>query len=402
MSIFKNKALTAMRAKIETRVATTFDDIEIFRQAWGQMQAHPNSDIDAYLINVRALENILMPYVMLLLVDDQPTSILIGRLEETRVEYKMGFKTLRGPRLRQLVVIYQGFLGDTSAESASCFMTEIRKRMASEQIDAVFFYALQVESELYKAANRAAGILTRDHGTKLAEHWKTILPPEGIEGMLQNISSKHRYWLRRLPKVLEKDFPGQVVYRRFSEPAEVEQLSVDCEKVASKTYHRAAGAGFKDSPLWRRKFSLWANKHSLRGHVLYINNEPCAFWLGNLYGETLHLDFTGYLSEYKKYELGTILFLKMIEDAIASGARELDYGLGALWYKERFGGESWTEASIYLFAPTFKGISANLTRTGISKAAELLKWLLDKAGATTNLKNKWRDILSAKSRGGLK
>jgi len=262
-------------------------------------------------------------------------------------------------------------------------------------IDALFFYSLAVESVLYRAANASGNVFTRDHGTKLALHWKTPLPPEGMDTFLLHLSSKHRYWLRRLPRVLEKDFPGKVEYRRYTDIAQVEQLAIECERVASKTYHRAAGAGFRDNELWREKFQLWASKGFLQGHVLYIDGQPCAFWLANLYGKTLHLDFTGYLVEYKKYELGTILFLKMIEDAIASGANELDYGLGALWYKERFGDESWAEASLYLFAPTFKGVTTNLTRWAFSGTAALAKRLLNKFGATGMLMNKWRNRLAS-------
>ena len=391
-----------MEDYIEIQVAKQVDSIEQIRSFWESVQCHPNSDIDSYLINVKSLRNVLTPYVMQVLVDRAPKAILIGRIEESRVEYKIGFKTLRGQRLRQLVIVYQGFLGDMSTEVAECLIADIKRSLAHGEIDAVFFYALKVESTLYKAANAAGNILTRDHGTKMGMHWKTPLPPAGIDIFLQALSSKHRYWVRRLPRVLEKDFPGKVVYRRYTDIVDVGQMSIDCELVASQTYHRAADVGFRDNDLWREKFQLWAKKGTLQGHVLYIDGKPCAFWLANLYGETLHLDFTGYLSDYKKYELGTILFLKMIEDAIAAGASELDYGLGALWYKERFGGESWAEASLYFFAPTLKGVTTNLTRWAFNAVAAVSKRILNNLGFTRVLMNRWRDRLSSRSAVGTK
>lgn len=386
----------------EVRTVTQVETLEQHRFTWESMQLHPNSDIDAYIINIQLLKNVSMPYVLQLFDNGVLKAFLIGRIEESNVEYKIGFKTFLGQRLRQLTIIYQGAIGETSSAVARRFVDEIKHQLVQGKFDAVYFYALKIDSEIYRAANVAGNILTKDHGIKIGQHWKTPLPQNGIDDFLRHLSAKHRYWLRRLPRVLDKAFPGNVSYRRFSDISEVAQLAIDCERIASRTYHRAAGAGFHDNELWRRKLHLWATRGTLHGHILYINNQPCAFWLANLYGKTLHLDFTGYLAEYKKFELGTILFLKMVEHAIAAGAQELDYGLGALWYKERFGGECWAEGSLYLFAPSFKGVTANLTRWAFSNMAAIAKRLLNKCGATGILMNTWRNRLSSQSGEGSK
>jgi hypothetical protein len=406
MSNISDKAISTVssfsNSGFDLAVITTGDQVNLIRSFWDSVQTHPNVDIDSFLVSLKYLCDVLSPYILLLSFSGTPVSLLIGRIEESRIEYKLGFKVLRGQKIRQLVVVYQGLLGEASSSVATYFLTEINHLLKRREIDAVFFYALAVESNLYRAANVAGNFFTRDHGTKLAQHWRTHLPPEGLDVFLHPLSSKHRYWLRRLPRVLEKDFPGRVVYRRVTNPEDVEQLATDCEIVASRTYHRTAGVGFSDNELWRAKLQLWAQKGVLQGHVLYINGQPSAFWLATIYAKTLHLDFTGYLAEYKKYEIGTILFLKMIDDAIAAGANELDYGLGTLWYKERFGGQSWAEASLYLFAPTFKGITANMTRWAFSGAAALAKSILNGIGVTSILMSKWRNRLSARSAAGSK
>jgi ribosomal protein S18 acetylase RimI-like enzyme len=390
----KTKTGAQQVSNYEIRIIESIEGVEQLRSIWEKLQCHPNSDIDSYLVNLRARDNILMPYVMLLLADGQPRAILIGRIEETRFEFKFGFKTLRGPKLRQLVIIYRGYLGDSSMGAVEFLVAELMRTFSKKKVDAIWFYCIQVESELYRAVTTAPGFFGRDHGIQLNYHWQTKLPSTGIDELFKKISSKHRYWLRRLPKVLEKDHPNKVTYRCFTEKNEVEQLCKDCEEVARSTYHRSLGSGFTDNEHGRRRLGLWADRQSLRGYVAYIDGRPVAFWLGTLYGKTFHLDFTGYHPDYRKYELGTILFVKMIEDLINKQVDELDYGLGALWYKERFGELSWPEAPVYIFAPTCKGVSINLVRMGLTIFSRFVKWTLAKLGVFRGVKNRLRNRLT--------
>lgn len=73
----------------EVRTARTREEVESLRGIWEQMQCHPNPNIDQFLIAVDTLPNVLMPYVLLLLENGQPSALLIGRVEEARI----GFRT---------------------------------------------------------------------------------------------------------------------------------------------------------------------------------------------------------------------------------------------------------------------------------------------------------------------
>jgi CelD/BcsL family acetyltransferase involved in cellulose biosynthesis len=128
--------------------------------------------------------------------------------------------------------------------------------------------------------------------------------------------------------------------------------------------------------------------------VLYVEDTPWAFWIATLYRETVYLNFTGFDSTYRKFEPGTILFLKMIEDLCKDGeAKEVDFGFGQAFYKERFGDHNWTESSIYVFAPTSKGITLNMMRTMTTAASWFGARVVRRFNLKEKLKRRWRERL---------
>ena len=58
-----------------------------------------------------------------------------------------------------------------------------------------------------------------------------------------------------------------------------------------------------------------------------------------------------------RYEVGTLIFIRMNDELAREGVRKLDFGIGDALYKQRFGDQSWREATVWLFAPTAKGMA---------------------------------------------
>jgi hypothetical protein len=53
------------------------------------------------------------------------------------------------------------------------------------------------------------------------------------------------------------------------------------------------------------------------------------------------------------------------------GIPRMDFGLGDAFYKQRFGTEGWEEASVFIFAPTLRGLVFNVLRTSTVGTAQL-------------------------------
>jgi CelD/BcsL family acetyltransferase involved in cellulose biosynthesis len=198
--------------------------------------------------------------------------------------------------------------------------------------------------------------------------------------------------LRRLPRALEKNFPGKVKYKCFSTKEEVNRLFSDAESIARKTYQRGLNVGFLNDVETKRRILLAAQKSQLIAYLIYIDNEPCAFWIGIIYGHILHLDFTGYDPSFKRYQVGTIGFAKMI-DHVRSNYRyvtQIDFGFGSSTFKEHFGTESHNEVSLYAFAPTLRNFYVNAARSIVIGSGKSLISVLKKMRLEGMVKKRWR------------
>jgi len=108
---------------------------------------------------------------------------------------------------------------------------------------------------------------------------------------------------------------------------------------------------------------------------------------------------TGYDPDFRKYEVGTILFLRMIADAYGTGVRPVDFGLGPAAYKERFGDEHWEEKHFYLFAPALRGLVPNGLLSVNRLVDNYALWSWEKAHLVSRTKRRWkqRPALSRRS-----
>lgn len=375
----------------EIKILQSFQEIEEIRSFWEKIQYHPNTDIDHYLTVIDSMDDIISPYIILFSYNGQPEAMAVGRLEKRNTGISFGYKTFFSSKVTCLVILYAGILGNWSSELYISLVKELINALRCKTANVVWLNLLRTESDLYNIARKLPNFLCRDHAIETNFHWKMILP-ESLDAFLNKMTAKHRYWLKRLPRVLQKDYPGKVEYKYSQNNEDLEKLFADAEKVAEKSYQRNIGAGF-DNSIMQQRLSTFAKKKQMRAYLLYIDEKPCAFWIGTLYGNTFYLDFTGYDAAYKHYEPGTILFMRMLEDIIKNRATEIDFGFGDAFYKQRFGDHNWKESSIYIYAPTMEGIFFNAFRTiNLIPYRYLLK-LAARTNLLQKIKRQWRNKL---------
>ncbi len=208
------------------------------------------------------------------------------------------------------------------------------------------------------------------------------------------MNKKHRYWAKRTMRVLEKDFPAGVRHTCFSQPGDVDKLFADTVAVAKLTYQWGLGVGFQDNVENRQRLRQAAEKGWLRGYVLYLKDEPMAFWICTVYQDTVHLDFTGFNPNYRKYEVGTALFLHMVGEQGAQGLKQLDFGLGTAAYKERFGDAKTEETIMRAFAFSARGVFLNALEFLTRGPAELVRSLLLRLSLEAKVKKMWRKLVT--------
>jgi hypothetical protein len=127
---------------------------------------------------------------------------------------------------------------------------------------------------------------------------------------------------------------------------------------------------------------------------MYIGDLPCSFQFGLKYGQTYFLEQIGFDSSWEKFEVGTVLFLKVLESLCGDPTvRSLDFGFGDAPYKEQYGDEHWMEASVHIFAPRLYPICINISHSSMMGLNLALERTLIKTGFLSWIKKHWRSLL---------
>jgi CelD/BcsL family acetyltransferase involved in cellulose biosynthesis len=219
--------------------------------------------------------------------------------------------------------------------------------------------------------------------------------PATLEELFEKrMNKKHRYWAKRTVRMLEKDFPGGVRYTSFSTPKEVERLFTDVLCVARKTYQWGLGVGFQGSEENRQRLMLEARNGWFRGYVVYVKEEPVAFWICTVYKGTGYLDYTGYDPDFGKYEVGTALLFRVIDEMCKENIKQLDFGVGSAFYKERLADSSFEEGTMCAFAFSLRGVLLNALKLLTQFPVELMRNLLLRLGLEQKVKKLWRSYVT--------
>jgi len=379
-------------AQLEMHVVTEPAGLQELRPFWTKFNTHPDADIDSYSLLLAQRPKAVTPFVLAATEKGELKAIMIGRSEDTLIHVKAGYLPLLRSRARQITFLQDGFLGDRSPGMAKALVLEILKRLKAGAADRALLERVGVDTDLYRLARTLPGALSRDLSNEITECWSTTLPSSLTE-FLKRRSKKHRYWLRRIDRVFEEDFHGRVNFKIYKSKSDVASFCACAEQVASETYQRGLNVGFVDDIEHRRRLELAGDKGWLRAYVALIGQEPVAFWCGRLCGGVMALDWTGFNPRYRKYEVGTVLFLKMVEDLCSAGASAIDYGSGTSFYKERFGDDKHEKGLVYIYAPTAKGFGLNLLKAMELVANRSAKSLARKLGVIDRVKKLWRGRL---------
>ncbi len=382
--------LESKPSAVTLRFVDELAGLEPLRSFWVAHQQHPNVEFEFYQEVIRQRTPRVRPLVMVWEQAEQPVALLAGRIEEEREPIRFGYRTWPGWRRRMFCSVTGGLLGEIVPDRT---LPALATALERYRLDYAVLSNLPVGCPMGAAIEKQVPAWRRDHAARTNAHWQMSLPAT-FEEFLGRRKKKHRYWLQRLGRVLERDYPGRVRLARFRDPVTVEEFCRDAAQLSARTYQRQLGAGFTGNEEARRHCALLATDGRWRGYILYVDEEPRAYWLAAVIGPTLFLFSTGYDPDFRKYEVGTVLFLEMIADACREGLARVDFGLGAAAYKERFGDEHWEEKHFYVFAPTWRGALLNSQVTVNRLVENSARWVLAQAQLVAKTKRAWRQRLA--------
>lgn len=378
-----------MHDQVRIRIINSLPEIEEIRACWASWDGHRDSDIDLYLHILRSTPEVVRPHIFVLYRDGHPAALFIGRVEERRVQFAVGYLKLFKPHVRMLVFANGALRGQASRENAQLFVAQIMHSLRQREADMAVLERVENNSPLFDYARRLPGFLARDHVPVITPH-RTMRLPRSLEEVYRGLSRHHRKHVRREAKQFRNQF-SDLRIRCLRETTELDVAIRDIEETAKKTYQRGLGVGFANTSALRQRLHLEAEKGWLRAYILYVGDQPCAFSVGTVYHNTFYSNFLGHDPVYAKYSPGTFLFMRMIEDFCNENVRGVDFGFGDALYKQRFGNSVRNEARVHIYARTVKGFQLNLLRTVTALADRLAKKALEKTGLLPRIKRLWRN-----------
>lgn len=377
------------------------EELEAVHPQWEQWQNHPNNDRAHFKLVCELRPEVESPCVTVIKHDGKLSAILLGRLERTQFAPSLGYlRPLRVP-IRVITFIHQGLLGKMNEETARECVAYLRCLLRSKMVDAIQFHYVAEGSALLKALGNCGPALLCEQEPKWSVHWEMDIPEQG-DFLRHKIGSKQRWKLRKRLHELESAYPGQVTWRWMNCFDDIPGICARLEEVAARAYQRGLGTGFVDNEEHHRRFALFASQGQLRLQTLEIDGRVRAFWYGYVYKDGFHLSETGYDPVLSKYEVGTLIFVRLSDELAREGIRKLDFGIGDAVYKQRFGNRSWREGTIWLFAPTTRGSFFRLSNACFTTLDKFGRNVAQKLGVIDRVKTAWRRHLTpAKSNADL-
>jgi len=374
----------------EVKVLRTLEEAERMRSVWSAMQWSPESDIDfvSFIVDIRP--EIIRPHVVVVLEASKPVALLAGRLENSHFEIKFGYKVLWRTKIRRIAMFYGGFMGKTDATIGEVVIQSLLRSLRDEKASLLLWNGVQRDSILHTLLSDTPNSLCRDRLTRFVQHWTMKMPASLDELLHQRMNKKQRYNAKRSMQMIEKEFPGQVRYANYSTPNDVDELFQNAFKIARMTYQWGLGVGFQGSKENKERLVLEAKKGWFRGCVLFVKNEPVAFWICTVYNGIVYMDYTGYDPGFRNYEVGTALFLHMVGELCRDNVKQLDFGPGTAFYKEQFGDASFDEATLCVFSSSVRGMVLCGLNFAARGTVELARVLLKRLGLEQKLKTIWR------------
>lgn len=174
---------------------------------------------------------------------------------------------------------------------------------------------------------------------------------------LKSLGKNRREQLRRYPKRLDKEFTTE--YELVATEEQLQSAMTDLFALHGKRWRARGQTGVLALPS-RQKFhralcSKLLRLDRLRLWTLRCNGRPACVLLNYFYRGRYAFFIGGFEPELMRWSVGTCLFSRVLQEAIAESATEFDFLRGQEEYKYRLGAVDREYVSLQWFAPTARG-----------------------------------------------
>jgi CelD/BcsL family acetyltransferase involved in cellulose biosynthesis len=344
---------------LSVQVASSMQEIKDLRPAWRNWAHGLETDLEYFSHIVKNDSTIQRPHVITIWKDGICQAMLVGYVKKRKVSTVVSFVNIPGPNVHVLEIVRGGRIGRQSSAIDKLLAMKLLQAIRSGDVDLVCFQRLSLHSELLHEVQQLPGLLVRDRVPHI--FYYSVLSLQARAGKQASLlPGKARREARRKTRILEREFPGKARVQCFSERREIEVGIRDALMVAATTWQYHVGQGFSDSSQTQANLRFCAKKKWLRIYVLYLEDAPCAFLIGQLFKNVFHCQYAGYHPDFARYSVGSVLTARALENLAEAGVEQVDLGEGGQEHNRRLGCQKREEGIVHLYSPTLRGIWLNM------------------------------------------
>ncbi|NMW30562.1 GNAT family N-acetyltransferase [Altererythrobacter sp. RZ02] len=167
---------------------------------------------------------------------------------------------------------------------------------------------------------------------------------------LARFSSKTRSTLRRKHRKLIKDIGGEVEFREYRTPDEMDEFRDLALPLSRRTYQaKSLDAGLPESDEAHEERRHLASADKVRAYLLCVDGQPISYLYLPVIDDTIVYAFLGYDPDHAKFSPGTVLQLEALERLFAEGRyRYFDFTEGEGAHKAMFGTDAVNACSFFM------------------------------------------------------
>ncbi len=380
-------------------VLDSADAVRAAGELWGELgAAHPHAQPEFLLRVCEHRDEVVSPYVLVVLRDGHPAALAVGRLEDVRLAGRFGYRDVYRPRVRAISIVAGGLVAPDPARDEPELVRLLMAALRAGEADVVSLPGLATDSAAFAAARGAPPRLARPLAPVSAPRWQVALP-DAPDDFLAARSARWRQQLRRKDRRLSERYGERLRVEALTEPADLDRVLDDLETVSAGTYKRGLGVGFARTDEQRALVRLGLERGAYRAWVMSIEGRPRAFVDGYAEGDTFWLGTLAHDPDpdQRPLSIGTLLLLRAFADLCTDPAvRRFDFGSGDAEYKQRFGDTCIEEADVVMFAPRPRPVAVNLARAAVQSADRGARRVLG-GERTRRLKRAWRERLARRA-----
>ena len=338
-------------SNLSIRVAASLQAVEELGPIWKNWAHNLNTDFDYFLHNMKTDSTILHPYVVTVYQNGAAEAMLVGQVRKLRISTVVSFVNIRGPEVRMLEIVNGGRMGKQSATIDRLLALQLCSATRRADIDLLCFQRLPLHSELFRMLHQSPGPLMKKrvpHVFRYSVVPLTASPSEHARAF----SGKNRREVRRKTRILQRTFPGKAHVQCFAQPGELEVGLGEAALVDVATWQHYLGRGFLDEQHSHEKLAFCAPQGWLRIYVMYIDEFPVSFLIGQHYKQTFYCQHAGFRPDFSRFSVGSLLTAWVLESLAAAGVEQVDLGEGSSQeHNRRLGCRIYEEGTVHCTLP---------------------------------------------------